>query len=334
MRADRLVAILLLLQRRGQVTAAEVADELEISARTARRDLEALSTAGVPVYSLPGRGGGWRLLGEGRTDLSGLTAPEARALFLVAGTSTEVTSELKAALRKLVRALPEPVRDQAEAIGRSVIVDPAGWDRRPQAGLPPMLDELQAAVSLGEQVILGYRNRRGEESTRLVHPLGLAQKARVWYLVAGTADGLRTFRVSRVTAVERTGEPVIRPADFNLEEAWREVVDRVDELRSPAQITALVDPAHVDILRWLFGHQATTEGKAPDGRIRVSIRGQDASILAVQIAGFGRRVEVIDPPEVRDELGALGIELQSLYRTPDDDEPSRPRTRPPARARG
>ncbi len=85
MRADRLVAILLLLQRRGQVTAAEVAEELEVSERTARRDFEALGTAGIPVYAQPGRNGGWRLAGGGTTDLSGLTGAETRALFLVAG---------------------------------------------------------------------------------------------------------------------------------------------------------------------------------------------------------------------------------------------------------
>ena len=93
MRADRLVATLLLLQARGRVTAAEVAKELEVSLRTARRDLEALSVAGIPVYSQTGRGGGWSLVGGARTDLSGLTAAEARALFLVAGPSAAVTRE-------------------------------------------------------------------------------------------------------------------------------------------------------------------------------------------------------------------------------------------------
>jgi predicted DNA-binding transcriptional regulator YafY len=78
MRADRLVAILLLLQQRQKVTADEVAAELEISSRTARRDLEALGVAGLPVYSLPGRNGGWYLAGGGRTDLSGLTAAKRR----------------------------------------------------------------------------------------------------------------------------------------------------------------------------------------------------------------------------------------------------------------
>ena len=115
MRADRLVAVLMLLQTRGQITAAEVADELEVSERTARRDLEALSMAGVPVYSRQGRNGGWQLVGGARTDLSGLNAAEARALFLVAGPSSSATPELKAALRKLVRALPETFRSDAEA---------------------------------------------------------------------------------------------------------------------------------------------------------------------------------------------------------------------------
>ncbi|WP_143265471.1 helix-turn-helix transcriptional regulator, partial [Amycolatopsis lexingtonensis] len=115
MRADRLMAILLLLQQREQLTAADAARELEVSERTARRDFDALAMAGVPVYSIQGRGGGWRLVGGARTDLSGLTAGEARALFLVAGPASAATPAVKAALRKLVRALPEPFRVQAEA---------------------------------------------------------------------------------------------------------------------------------------------------------------------------------------------------------------------------
>src|SRR5512144_2314066 len=110
MRADRLVAVLLILQARGRVTAAELAEELEVSERTARRDLEALAMSGVPVYSQAGRNGGWSLIGGARTDLSGLTADEARTLFLVAGPASAATPEVKAALRKLIRALPETFR--------------------------------------------------------------------------------------------------------------------------------------------------------------------------------------------------------------------------------
>src|SRR3954454_24340128 len=107
MRTDRLVAILLLLQQREQVTAVQVARELEVSERTARRDLDALAMAGVPVYSVQGRSGGWRLVGGARTDLSGLPAGEPRALSLAAAPPSAAPPAVKAALRKLVRALPE-----------------------------------------------------------------------------------------------------------------------------------------------------------------------------------------------------------------------------------
>src|SRR3979490_122900 len=106
MRADRLIATLLLMQSRGRVTAGELAGELEVSVATARRDLEALSAGGIPVYPQPGRGGGWSLVGGARTDLSGLTATEAQALFLLAGPGASIAPEVKSALRKLVRALP------------------------------------------------------------------------------------------------------------------------------------------------------------------------------------------------------------------------------------
>ena len=95
MRADRLLAVLLLLQARGRVTAAEVADELEVSERTARRDLEALAMSGVPLYSRQGRGGGWELIGGARTDLTGLTAAETRALFLVLGPTSPATPQAR-----------------------------------------------------------------------------------------------------------------------------------------------------------------------------------------------------------------------------------------------
>ena len=166
MRADRLVAVLLLLQARGRVTAAEVAAELEVSERTARRDLEALGMAGIPVYSQQGRNGGWHLLGGARTDLSGLTAGEARALFLVAGPASTATPQVKAALRKLVRALPEPFRDDAEAASTAVVVDPAAWGGQVrERPAPAHLDALQRAVIEGEQVVLGYVARDESATT-------------------------------------------------------------------------------------------------------------------------------------------------------------------------
>ncbi len=309
------MATLLLLQARQRVTAAELAAELEVSERTARRDLEALSAAGIPVYAQPGRNGGWMLLGGARTDLSGLTADEARTLFTVAGPAAAATPELKAALRKLVRALPEPFRAGAEAVASSIVIDPGGWGRSRAPRQPPHLDALQKALAAGEQVRLGYADRAGTSSTRVVHPLGLAMKGTVWYLVADTDAGLRTFRVTRVSSVEPTGDPVVRPDGFELEATWRRIVADVDELRMPHRIEALVDADLVPVLRWMFDRQLGVAHGSPDtsGRVAVSIGGQQVERLAGQLAVFGSRVEVVAPTSARAHLARLGRELMQTY---------------------
>lgn len=312
MRADRLVAELLILQARGRVTATELADELEISERTARRDLEALAMAGIPVYSQAGRGGGWSLLGGARTDLSGLTAAEASTLFLVAGPSAAATPQVKAALRKLVRALPEPFRAKAEAAASAVVLDPTSWDR---TSVPPPahLDALQAAVVDGVQVRLRYAGRDRPESERTVHPLGLVAKGSVWYLVAGTDAGLRTFRVNRVRSVEVTEERVERPDGFDLAETWRSIKASIDERRAGFRAVARTDPPTAGWLRSAFGTRLSAGEVAEDGRVEVEIRSWSAHTLAAELAGFGAMVEVIRPAEVRDELARLGAELTRRY---------------------
>ncbi|WP_433824559.1 helix-turn-helix transcriptional regulator [Actinoplanes sp. CA-015351] len=308
------MALLLLLQRREQVTAAEVARELEISERTARRDLDALSMAGVPVYSLQGRGGGWRLVGGARTDLSGLTAGEARALFLVAGPASAATPAVKAALRKLVRALPEPFRVQAEAAASSLVVDPQRWgSSRAEPRPPRFLDDLQDAVIRGVQVRLGYVDRNGAGTERTVHPLGIVAKGLSWYLVAGTETGRRTFRIDRVSSADPTGDPVHRPADFDLAGSWREIADEVDRKRTPLEAQALCTPGGIGVLRMAFGSRLDVGGSTTGGRIQVVIRGSDEYILAGELAGLAAWIEVTGPPGVRGHLASLGSTLLKRY---------------------
>lgn len=327
MRADRLVAILLMLQHRQQVTAAEVAEELEISERTARRDLEALGAAGMPVYSSPGRGGGWRLAGGGKTDLSGLTAQEARALFMVAGPSAQTTPELRAALRKLVRALPEQWRREAESASTAVVVDPVGWsfsspNDRP---LPEFHTAVQNAVIGGHQIRIGYVDRGGHQTERVVEPLGLAAKGSTWYLVAATgavsdttADvGRRTFRVDRITSVEHTGTPATRPVGFDLQEAWRTTADRIEELRHPLRVRALVVPHAMAMAQGLLGNRLRIGHAAPDGRVHVEISARNEFDAARHLIGYGRRVEVLDPPEVVAELRRLAAAVFASYGPPE-----------------
>jgi predicted DNA-binding transcriptional regulator YafY len=312
MRADRLVATLLVLQAKGRVTAAELAEELEVSVKTARRDLEALAIAGIPVYSQPGKGGGWSLLGGARTDLSGLTADEARTLFLVAGPSSTATPEAKAALRKLVQALPETFRAGAEAAAAAVVLDPAGWGgtARPR---PVHLDELQRAVVDGVQVRLGYADRTRSETERVVHPLGLVEKDSIWYLVADTANGMRTFRVNRVRSVSPTGEPVVRPPGFDLAATWESVVETMEERRTSLRAVVVVAPPGQYGLREQFGPRTTVRRTLDDGRVEVEIGAQTPGMIAERLAGWGAMVDVVEPAEVRDELARIGRQLVERY---------------------
>jgi predicted DNA-binding transcriptional regulator YafY len=312
MRADRLVAALLVLQARGRVTAAELADELEVSERTARRDLEGLAMAGIPVYSQAGRGGGWTLVGGARTDLSGLTAAEARTLFLVAGPSASATPEIKAALRKLVHALPEPLRAEAESAASAVVIDPTSWDRT-STPAPEHLDVLQRAVVDVVQVRLRYAGRDRPETERVVHPLGLVAKSSVWYLVAGTDAGIRTFRLSRVRGVTVTHEAAVRPEGFDLAETWKTIVDTIDERREWYTVAVLAVPEAVPWLRGAFGNRVAFGGESADGRVEAEIRSWSAHTVTSELAAFGTRVEVVRPGEVRHELARLGSDLTELY---------------------
>ncbi|WP_219414299.1 helix-turn-helix transcriptional regulator [Pseudonocardia nigra] len=312
MRADRLVATLLLMQARGRVTAAEVAAELEVSVATARRDLEALSTAGVPVYPQPGRGGGWSLVGGARTDLTGLTSTEARALFLLAGPAASVAPPVRSALRKLVQALPDAFRADAEAAADAVVVDGAGWGERDRAR-PELVDTLQDAVVRRRKVALAYENRAHERTRCVVDPWGLVAKDGVWYLVAGTEKGQRTFRVDRIAEVTVTDDAAERPADLDLSREWERVVAEVERRRSLVSATLLLPAGLLPILRDRFGRHCEPLETRDDGRVRVRVAAHMPVGIAQELTGWGNAVEVLEPDSVKAELARLGAELVERY---------------------
>ena len=280
--------------------------------------------AGIPVYSQAGRGGGWSLVGGARTDLSGLTAAEARTLFLVAGPSAAATPQIKAALRKLVRALPEPFRAEAEAAASAVVLDPTSWDR---TSVPPPehLEVLQRAVVDGVQVRLRYAGRDRPESERIVHPLGLVAKASVWYLVARDRRRAAHVPASAASAsVAVTDEPAERPEGFDLAETWRSIVD--DDRRASGAVQggrARRPEMPCGGCDRILGARLSV-GDAVDGRAR---RGGDPELVgphgrrrSSRRSAPGSRSSI--PPEVREELARLGAELTELYGpSPDAPQP-------------
>jgi predicted DNA-binding transcriptional regulator YafY len=192
-----------------------------------------------------------------------------------------------------------------------------GWDHRAvERPVPPFLDVVQQAVVEGQRLDLGYVARDRSGSRRVIHPLGLAAKGPVWYLVADTDAGLRTFRVDRVTSAELTGEPVVRPEGFSLPEAWRMISEKVDRLRTPFRALAAADPSILATCRYVFGTRLGIGPGRPDGRVDVELRGHGLWPLAGEIAGFGSALEVFDPPELQAHLARLGRELSAIYGAP------------------
>ena len=273
--------------------------------------------AGIPIHSAQSRSGGWRLLGGGKTDLSGLTESETRALFLTAGPSLAAegaTPELKAALRKLVRALPESFRSQAEAAAASTIIDSKPWEiEHEPLSPPPFLEDLQTAVILGVQVELGYTDSAGMESTRTVHPLGLVSKGTNWYLLANTGKGQRTFRLDRIVAVSFSEAPVQRAHDFDLAQSWRELTEDAARFRSPVEVHASCAPEGLSFLHTALDGKLHIGPALSDGRIPVTFQAPSEYGIAGHLAGLVEWLEITRPKGVRDHLARIGAALSDRY---------------------
>lgn len=318
MRADRLVATLLLLQARGTVTAREVADELEVSERTARRDLDALSVAGIPVYSKQGRGGGWELVGGARTDLTGLRSAEARALLTMAAATGQATPEFASAMRKLTQALPEPIRVETEQVMASVVADSTSWGNREASLLvEPRRDEwlepLQRAVAEQRTIQLTYDTPRKGVSQRDIDPLGLVVKQGYWYVLAMTAAGQRSFRVDRINGIEATDRRFERPLDFDLAAAWESITISYIEQSTRVTTSAIADDRIIPALRAL-GVETVVHDRVDGDRVSVTLGAWNAEVLAAEIAGVMHGIALVDPPaELTQRLAEIGEQLVSRF---------------------
>ncbi|MEV0241916.1 YafY family protein [Streptomyces sp. NPDC050674] len=319
MRADRLLSLLLLLQNRGRMTAPELAAELEVSVRTVYRDVEALGAAGVPVCADRGPEGGYRLMDGYRTRLTGLTDAEAGSLFLAGmpGPARDLGlgAVLASAQLKVQAALPAELAGQARRVQERFHLDAPAWFR--EADPVPCLEAVAAAVWERRALRLHYRRWRGEVQ-REVRPLGLVLKGGIWYLVALAEEAVRTYRVSRVLAVEETGEVFERPAGFDLAAYWAESSRRLEAALHQDTARLRISPRARRLLPMQFGAAGARalEGAGPpdgDGWVEVELPVESEAVAVGDLLRLGPEAEVLGPPGLRQAVARAVAALADRY---------------------
>jgi predicted DNA-binding transcriptional regulator YafY len=319
MRADRLLSLLMLLQTRGRMTAEDLADELEVSVRTIYRDLTALSASGVPVYCERGPGGGVAFVEEYRTTLTGLTADEARALFMMSVpaplTQLGVGQVLKAAMLKLSAALPDSRRSDEARARQRIHLDSSWWFQSEEP--VPCLQTIQQAIWKDRKLDLNYRSHFGASVEQVVAPYGLVAKANLWHLVYAREGVVRVVRVSQVLEARMLDESFDRPADFDLAAFWeRWCADY--ESQPPFVARVRVSPQMIPSLRYFLEERFRNLSSRdlppdPDGWVTLDLPFESFSTARTRLLGLGRAVEVLEPTALRKSIIDYAEQIKNLY---------------------
>ncbi|MFD4339666.1 helix-turn-helix transcriptional regulator [Streptomyces anulatus] len=325
MRAARLIKMVLLLQSRPAMTAAELAAELEVSERTVTRDAQALSDAGVPVYAERGRAGGYRLVGGYRTRLTGLARDEAEALFLsglpAALREMGLEDAASAARLKVSAALLPSLRDASSSAARRFHLDAPSWYHEPET--PELLPVIADAV--WDDRLLRARYRRGGEQegtevARELAPYGLVLKAGVWYLCARAGEDFRVYRIDRFTAVEPAETRFDRDEGFDLPGFWEERAAGFARSLLRTEVTVRVSGRGARMLAYTGDRAAAATALAeapepgPDGLRTLTLPVESLDVAYGQLLALGPELEVLAPESLRIRFADAAERLREMYR--------------------
>ena len=293
MKANRLLSELLLLQARGRISTRELAERMEVSQRTAHRDMESLSAAGVPVIALRGSQGGWELDKGWRTQVPALDEEELRTMLMMPQAADR-------ALNKFIAAMPGALQTQAESIRSRVHVDASGWG--------PWTEDLSALPSTQEAVVrdrkltFDYRTRDGRTGARTVDPLGVVCKQNSWYLVAKGDSGIRTYRVSRMANAVMLAQGFPRPARFDLAAYWKSSTEQLESQRTAFRVV-LEMPAETaaELAKWQPLEPYPAKTGAP-GWLRYTVHFENEGQALFVAMGLGSRALVVQPAKLRSRI--------------------------------
>lgn len=323
MRASRLVSVLLLLQSRGRLTAEQVAAELGVSVRTVYRDMAALHAAGIPLYGDAGHRGGYQLVDGYKTRLTGLTADEAKALFLsgIPGPAAELGfgSMLTAAQLKVLAALPAGLGEQIALVQERFHLDAPGWYSSPDD--VPFLPEVADALWRGRALRVRYRRWKAPTDVdRKLEPYGLVLKAGRWYLVA--APGPRTYRIDQILSLTVLGEEFVVPAGFRLADYWRTYQSDFHERLHRANAEIRAAPGAQSWLRGPVAQALADDGVTDaDGWRRAVVPIESMDRACREFLSLGPDIEVLGPPELRSKLATMASEVAERHERPLEHHP-------------
>ena len=319
MLASRLLSLLMLLQSRGRMSAPALARQLEVSVRTVYRDIDSLSAAGVPVYGDAGRNGGYQLRDGWRTQLTGLTPGEARALFLAGlpgpAKALGLGEAAASAHLKLMAALPADWQADATRIGSRFHLDPLDWFRN--AAPADHLRTVAQAVWSEQRLRMRYESWT-EVAEREIEPLGLVLKAGAWYVVGRRGRALRTYRLSNMHDVQLLEQRFKRPREFDLAAFWEDATKAFEEGVYRDFASLRVSPTGLKRLKGFSplvaqAVQRTAGAPDADGWTTATVPIESIDHAAREMLRLGPEAEVQQPLELRSRMADAARAMLALY---------------------
>lgn len=323
-KTERLVAITLLLQARGKMTAKHLASILDVSTRTIYRDIDALSLAHVPVSMDYGPSGGYYLPSDYRFEPANFTREEVISLVLggaMAGNYSLFADDddLHRALLKLEATLPEEYRADIRSARERILFDTTAWYN--QATTTVYLETIRAALWGAYQLDILYPGLEMNGNARWlrVEPYGLVYKGislphirtGVWYLVAfcQRCQAFCTFRVRHIEDVKMSDEPITSRPDFDLHTYWEEAREHLEERVPPFALTLHVAPTARARIQGDF----TVLREEPDGSAIIQVHMESAEAAVAYALALSTEARVISPAEVREAVAGRARAIVEMY---------------------
>jgi predicted DNA-binding transcriptional regulator YafY len=325
----RLLKLLSLLQARRDWTGGELADRLEVALRTVRRDVDRLRDLGYPVTATPGAAGGYRL--EAGAAMPPLLLDDDEAVAVAVGLRTAANGTVAGieetsvrALAKLEQVLPSRLRRRVRAFGESTV----SLGARGPAVDPGLLTTLATACRDRESLRLRYTRADGTHTRRLVEPVRLACTGRRWYLLAWDREPAqwRTFRVDRIAGHPAPG-PRFPPRDPPDEDVAGYITRAISSAPYRHQATVrLFVPAETAAER--ISPAAGLVEAVDEDTCLLHVGGTSVADFPVYLAQIGFEFEVLDPPEIVEQVRVLAERFSRSAARARTPRPDRPRTRP------